>query len=129
MSKNEVNIFEWATRRRLRFVTEKGTCSVEDLWRMPLEQLDNVAKGLKRSLDTDISYITQQSKECKKTQLKLDVTVHIINQLLREKEDAHQAQLVGEERQRLIDILADKKDQVLRELSVEDLQKRIEELK
>ena len=44
------NIFELATRKALRFGTERGPVTVEQLWQMPLQSknlfdLDNVAKA------------------------------------------------------------------------------------
>ena len=39
-----LNIFEKASKQKLRFVTSKGMISSEDLWDMSLQSLDIIAK-------------------------------------------------------------------------------------
>ena len=42
------NLFEKASKMKLRFSTTKGVLSTEDLWDLSLESLDRIAKNLKR---------------------------------------------------------------------------------
>lgn len=43
-------MFEKASRIKLRYSTNRGVLSVEDLWDLSLEQLDPIAINLNKSL-------------------------------------------------------------------------------
>ena len=62
------NIFETATRKALRFGTERGPVTVEQLWQMPLQSknlfdLDNVAKSCNAKVKSfaEESFVTTAS--------------------------------------------------------------------
>ena len=61
-------------------------------------------------------------------ELKLEILKHIIAVKLKDAEDRRNAAERATERQKLLDILAEKQDGALKELSVEDIQKRLAEL-
>lgn len=51
MNTNPTNLFASATRRKLRFDTQKGQLSTEELWDLSLKSLDNVAQTVDARLD------------------------------------------------------------------------------
>ena len=45
-----MNIFEEASRKKIRVKTSRGSLSVEKLWDLPLEELDNAHREVTKSL-------------------------------------------------------------------------------
>lgn len=68
-----MNNFEKATRLRLRFETSRGNLNVEDLWRLPLAELDKLAIALNKQLkeSSEESFIKAKSKDNKLLELRL----------------------------------------------------------
>lgn len=128
------NIFEQASRLKLRFYSPKGLLSVEDLWDLPLTgsgaNLDNVARGLHRQLknDDDVSFVLKERKSDETIQLKFDLVKHIIDVRLTENAAAAAVQANKERKQKLLAILEQKEDQSLQTLSADELRKMINEL-
>lgn len=130
------NKFEIATRSKLRFPSSKGDLSIEQLWGVPLRSrddfnLDTVAKGAKRALDaaTEVSFVeTKKHAEADRLALALDLVKHVINVLLEEEATATKRAANKVEREKLLAILAEKQAGQLSDLSVNELQKRINAL-
>jgi transcriptional accessory protein Tex/SPT6 len=131
-----MNIFEQATRQALRFSSNRGELSTEQLWDLPLTKrdgfdLDTIAKTVNAQLKTlsEESFVTKSQNPAKDSlELKLEILKHIIAVKLKEAEDRRNAAERATERQKLLDILAEKQAGALKELSVEDIQKRLAEL-
>lgn len=51
MNTNPTNLFASATRRKLRFDTQKGNLSLEEVWDLSLKSLDQVAQLVDSRLD------------------------------------------------------------------------------
>jgi len=130
-----MNIFEQASRQQIRFASLKGLITTEDLWDLPLTSrngfdLDAVAKQASRELKAtdEESFVHATSAANAQLALKLDVVKHIIAVKLAENELARTRATRVAERQKLLGILADKQDAALKELTPEDIQKRLAEL-
>jgi len=123
------NIFEEATRKRVRFDC-KGQANVEDLWDLTLTSLDSLYKTLNRKLKDmeEDSLLETKSAADRLLQLKVDLVKHVVKVKLEEKEESKKLLEKKAEKEKLLTILADKQDADLRNLSVEDLKKRIEDL-
>jgi hypothetical protein len=128
-----MSIFEKATRQKLRFETQQGTLSVEDLWGLPLTSqtnkanLDQIARELFQKLKSgqDVSFVDTAKKTDATTQLKFDVVKYIIDVRLAENEAKNQASAKAEQRERLQEIIARKQDAALEGASLEDLQAQL----
>lgn len=129
------NIFEQATRQRLRFATCKGVMTTEDLWTMPLLSkdgfnLDTVAQAV----DADLSAVAKTSFVAKVNpskalhELKLEVVKFIIADKLAAQETASQAAARKAEKEKLLGVLDERKDAELKTLPTEELQARIKAL-
>lgn len=132
---NSTNIFELATRAKLRFASSKGGLSVEQLWDLPLKasdgfDLDEIAKAANRAVvaTAEESFVETVAPANTMAKLTLDVVLHVIQVKLAEREAAKNAASRARERQILTDILADKETAELRELSPAQLRARIQAL-
>lgn len=127
--------FENATRLKLRFESQKGKLTTEDLWDLPLTSnngtnLDNIAKDLFMQLknDPDVSFVIKDKKSDKLTQLKFDVVKHIIDVKLAERDSAEKARVNKEKKQQILAVIAQKENESLLGSSLEELKKMAEAL-
>lgn len=128
MTTETKNIFEQATRRKLRFDTRIGSLSAEELWDLPLSSdrnkpnLDEIAIDLNRALKgTEESFVSSAKKDAV-LQLKFDIVKHIIDTRVQEK-DAKTAEVQRTTQINKIDeLIAAKETEKLANLSVEELQ-------
>lgn len=131
-------MFEKAARLKIRFNTEKGVLSVEDLYdkSMPLTSntgkvnLDSIAQELDKQLKTNdtVSFVNPGKVSDDITQLKLDLVKHIINVRLKEREEANKEQNNALQRQRILGLIAKKQDESLESMSEEELQAMLKTL-
>ena len=124
------NLFELATRERYRFPWH-GLISVEDLWQLPQEELNNIYKQLmdsKRKTEVD-SLMVDKTKESSQA---LDNCIDIVKYIFQYKEDqkneAIKAKEKAEKKQRILELMAKKQDEAMAEKSVEELEAMLEEL-
>lgn len=130
----ESNMFEQASRMKVRFNTTKGSLSVEDLWDLPLVSksvsLDQIARDLYRELreTSEVSFVLEKTKETEEIELKFNLVKHIIDVKLAERK-AKEDRAINQEKIRHIDeILRLKEEDELKGKSVEDLKKMRQEL-
>lgn len=133
-----MNIFEQATRKQLRFETQRAMLSVEDLWKLPLSgnndfNLDYIAIGINKKIkekQTE-SFVTENKNDSmvKELELKLDILKHIIAVKLNEKKNAENKLILQQKREKLLKIKESKEDEALKEMTLEDIEKELAELK
>lgn len=131
-----MNIFEQATRAKIRFSTPVGMLSVEDLWDLPLTStraranLDDVARLLDAELKStsSVSFVNDVSEVNAKTKLMFDVVIHVINTKIDEAKAAKSAADVREKKQRIMAIIERKQEESLSAASIDDLQQMLASL-
>lgn len=123
-------MFEKASRMKLRFNTQRGVLSVEDLWDLPLIQLDNIAIALNKKLQESKteSFIKTRTKDTTELELKFNIAKHIIDVKLQEQEDRLLESEKKAKRQKILDLMAKKQDAELEGKSLEELAKELEAL-
>lgn len=129
-------MFEKATRQKLRFFTDKGQLTVEDLWDLPLESstgrvnLDTLCVDLLKQLNTSdtVSFVKPGRKSNATIQLKFDIVKHVIEVRLAENAAANLARSNAEKKQELLAVVANRQRDDLQKLTTEDLLKQIEAL-
>jgi hypothetical protein len=123
-------MFEKATRMKLRFPCKGQGASVEDLWDLSLTGLDGVYKelrGKQKTLEQD-SLLDAKTTANDTVSLAIDIVKHIVTVKQDEADARKNASEKAAQRQKIAGILADKKDEALKSMSVEELQKHLESL-
>ncbi len=136
MTEVTANIFEQAARRKLRFVTDIGSLSVEQLWDLPLEakagrlSLDMIAIDLHEQLEkVKTKSFVSGSKKDPVTQLQFDIVKHIIDTRVAENKAKTEQKQRDSQIEKLSETLAKKKDAALEDMSVEELEAQLLKLK
>ena len=125
---SEVNVFEMASRMKFRF-PYKGQIAVEDLWDLSVESLDSIFKTLKSQVkkNEEESLLRTKSKEGEILDAQIEIVKHIVSVKLDEADKRAKAREKRQRDQRIMEIIADKKDAALKEKSVEELEKMLED--
>jgi len=115
-------MFKSATRMKLRF-SHKGSCSVEDLWDLPLTDLDKIYKSLSSSLQNKQgdSLLIKANKEDDVTNLKMVIVKDVFETINFEREVAKNKSAKAAKKQKLLEIIENKQDADLQNKSVEEL--------
>jgi uncharacterized HAD superfamily protein len=129
-----MDIYKEATRRKLRFATNKGPLSSDDLWDLSLKSLDalavdidgRVTAGRKTFLaDEDV----KQTAASQEDALRLSILKDVIETRQAETKAAREATTKRSQIEFFETLLQQKLTQSLNELSEEEIRKRIAELK
>lgn len=125
----EKNLFEIATRNRYRF-NYKGVMTVEDLWSLRVEDLDAIFKMLNRQKKTadEDSLLATKSAEDQDLANKIDIVRYIVSVKLAEAAERVSAAEKKAQRDKIMKIVAKKKDKALEDMGIDDLMKKLEEL-
>lgn len=124
-----MNIFEYASREKFRFPF-KGMISTEDLWDLPIEQLNTVYKALnadKKAID-EVSLLDKHSEEDDELLAKIEIVKYIFQAKQAEAELRRQKAANEERKRRIRELIADKEDQALGAQSIDDLKKMLSEM-
>lgn len=130
---NDNNMFEVATRAKVRFPSIKGELSIEQLWDVPLRSkddfnLDAIAKTANKALKaiSEESFVETKRNPMKpRAELVLDLVKYVIETKLNEEEEIKKRADNKLEKEKLLKILAEKQDGKLSELSEKELKARI----
>jgi DNA-binding transcriptional regulator YhcF (GntR family) len=128
-----VNIFEYATRNKLRVPSARGELTTEQLWDVPLRSRDDfnlnaVAKTASKAwkdLSEESFVETARTPEHTRRETALEVVKYVIDAKLAEEVAAKKRADNKVEKEKLLAILAEKQDGKLSELSEKELQRRI----
>jgi hypothetical protein len=128
MTNNE--LFINATRNNYQFPF-RGMVNVIDLWDLSLTNLDSVFKTLNAEAkkSEEESLLNTKSKEDEEISNKIEIVKYIVSVKLDEKKKREDAKKNAEMRQRLLEIKAKRQDAALENMSDEDLDKALAELK
>lgn len=124
-----MNIFEIATREKYRF-PYKGNISVEDLWDLSLPQLDSVYKALNKELKAqDTDTLMRETP----VDNKLSIMIEVVKRIFEAKQAEIEAKKLEAknraEREKILEALGRRRDEVLNSMTEEELLKKLEELK
>lgn len=124
-----MDIYKAAAQKRLRFPILKGLCNVEDLYDLPLTQLDATAKQINTLLkdEQEESFISK-SKRSTDNQLRLDIVKDVIAYRLAEQEARENRAAKKIQKDKLLAALARKEDAALEDMSAEEIKAQLDAL-
>ena len=122
------NIFALATRQKYRFPFN-GQISVEDLWDLTPAQLDRVYKALKKDqkASNEETLLTVRTTEDAVLDSKIELVKFIFETKQAEKAAAVLKAEADAKKKHIRELIAEKKDKQLEALSVEELEKLLED--
>lgn len=123
------NIFEYAVANKLRF-PYKGNVSVEDLYDLTTVELDSIYKNLKREAKKadEESLLDTKSEEDVVLNVKIDIVKHIVEKKLAKIDAMKHAAKVREQKNKILDIIAQKQEESMHDKSIDELMKMLEDL-
>lgn len=121
-------IFEQASRMKIRFA-HKGVCSVEDLWDMPLSSVDAIFKSLNKEAKEQDEESLLEPKTVNNTRLSVALAIvkHVVSVRLQERDAAERAKANADRKQTILGIIAEKQNENLKNMPIEELQKLVSE--
>ena len=126
---NNTNIFEAASKNKYRY-PYKGMITTEDLWDLTPAQLDIVYKTLNKGVsEAQVSSLMHKVTEVDAELLnKIEIVKYIFNAKEAEAEARKNDAAKHAKKQRILDILAQKQEDALQNMSEDELKKMLDEL-
>lgn len=125
-----INIFEVATRNKIRF-NYKGLITTEDLWDLSLSELDSIFGKLKaqeKEINNQESLLDNNYNKNTILTIKLEIVKYIFS-VKKLEEDNNKLEKENKlKKQKIMEILKSKQDENLKSLTVEELQKMLDNM-
>ena len=121
-----MSIFEKASRVKLRFNTQQGPVSVENLWTASISSLINLEEQLTEVVESygkTTRRKTIKNEEQKANELRLEIVTHIIDTLEAENKANSEKQENKAHNDKIKALILQKQEASLANLSVEELEK------
>lgn len=123
------NLFEMATRNKMRFPSTKGELSVEDLWDLSDKDLDVVYKNLK---DQEVKSSEESLLDDANVDPKLTAAIGIVKYIFttKRKEKLAEKERINKKltQKKYIDALSKKQDEAIEKMSEAELRAMIDSL-
>lgn len=116
-------MYKEASKQKLRFSTNKGLLTTEQLWDLSLTDLDALAVSLEieHMESGKKSFLTKNSAKDKTAKLKFNVVLDVLTTKAEEMETLKTAREVKEHNEKIIGLIQDKKDASLKGKSIKQL--------
>ena len=116
------DIFKNATKKKYRF-NFRGICTVEDLWDLSVENLDAIYKILKKQQNENEaeSLLAKNKNEDNILNDKIEIIKEIVADKIETKKKIENAAKKRAQNQRILEIIADKENDELKNKSIDDL--------
>lgn len=118
-------MYKEASKKKTRFITSKGTLSVEQLWDLSITDLDVLAVKLDEDYKNSKgkSFIEKRTTKDKDIKLQFDIVLDILNTKVEEADAVREAKDIKEHNQKILTLISEKKDDELKGKSVKELEK------
>lgn len=130
-------MYKEATRLKLRFPSNRGELTVEQLWDLSLNSLKNIVKSMYNAkkkkftkMDDELSFLegVEDSEEQKLAELRYNIVKDIYTTKANENKEALSTAEKKAKKQQLLEIMQRKREQKFENMSEEELQKEIDSL-
>ena len=120
-------IYKQAIRQKLRFQSEKGALTTEQLWDLNINDLDKLAITLKDESEKSErkTFLSKKTDENTVSKLKFDIVYDVLTTKMDEVEIALKAKTAREHNQKIEAIIAKTKEVALSNKSIEELEKML----
>jgi hypothetical protein len=122
-----MDIYKKAAIQQIRFSTSKGTLNTEQLFGLTLTELSNCIKKsksvLNKDTNTELDFLDETTTVNHEEQLRFDILKDVYLQKKSDNDLARTEKTNKEHNQKIMDIIQNKKEQKLQDLSVEELEK------
>ena len=116
------NLFKVAAKEGYRFQF-KGNISVEDLFNLSTTELNTIYKTLNSELGENVEdLLGGESSVDKELKNKMEIVKEIFNDKVREQKEKEEALIERQRKERIKEIIAQKKDDDLSSKSIEELE-------
>lgn len=121
-------MFIKASREKMRFYY-KGVLTVEDLWDLPVTELDKIYKNLNaKAKESAEESLLSESTEDETLNTQIEIIKYIVSVKLDERDKAKKAKERKEQKEKIMSIIASKQDESLQGKSIDELTKLLDEL-
>lgn len=117
-------MYKEASKQGIRIQTNKGMLSVEQLWSLSLTDLDNLAVSLEEAYKTSKgkSFLDKRTTKDKGLKLQFDIVLDVLQTKMEDNEVTRNAQEVKEHNQKILALIAKKREGALEEKTLEELE-------
>lgn len=116
-----------ASKMKLRFPTNVGELSMEQLWDIKLTDLDQLAVALEKAYEESKgkSFLSKKSRKDRTIKLQFNVALAILEARVEEQTKASNAQEKRAYNEKILGIIQNKKENELNDMSIEDLEEML----
>jgi len=122
-------MYKQVSQLKLRFQTNVGLLSVEQLWDLTQSQLSNAIKAVKKVLkkndDDDLSFLEDTKVVDVENQLRFDILKDVYLSKKKEAEEIRNAAEIKAHNQKILTLIAEKKDDSLKGMSIKELESQL----
>lgn len=118
-------MYKEASKIGLRVLTNKGPLSTEQLWSLPVTELDTLAVSLDEAYKSsgNKSFLAKRTSKNKLVKLQFDIVLDILTTKLEDAEEARLSQENSSHNKRIDSIIAEKQEEELKGKSIAELTK------
>lgn len=119
--------FKLSSQQKLRFQTNKGSLSTEQLWDLSLPDLDALAVSLEAEHKESgkKSFLAKKSEKDRTAKLRFDVVLDVLNTKVEEAQALTEAREIKEHNTKILTLIAEKKDESLKGKSIRQLEEML----
>lgn len=111
-------------RQKTRFSTTRGVLTLEQLWELPIEELDKLALELEKQYNESSkkSFVVKKSTKDKTLKMKFDVVLDVLTTLVEERDAAQEKEENKKHNEKILALMAEKQEDALKTKSLKELE-------